>query len=197
MKTLYCIPLLLIVSACNSNSKPVEDKGVDTIASRIDTVQTNEDTIQDIDSANYSRYYNLLYGYLADFPKNLLTAQPEAGNGDGRVFTDSKGNAILTVYGSRLDTLSLRYKQDLASIATSKQNNITYQKLTSSFSVISGFKGDTIFYYKRIATDEGLGSEGLASIVFECPKVDSIKYKAAVIAVSRSLRKIKVDEEKN
>ena len=194
MKTLYYIPLLLIVAACNSKPKPIDDKATDTASNSIDTVQANEDTIQDIDSANYSRYYNLLYGYRADFPKDLLTAQPEAGNGDGRVFTDSKGNAILTVYGSRLDMLSVRYKQDLVSITASKRNNVTYQKLTSSFSVISGFKGETIFYYKRIATDEGLGSEGLASIVFEYPKVDSIKYKAAVIAVSRSLRKIKVNE---
>lgn len=197
MKTFYYIPLLLIVAACNSKPKTIDDKATDTVSTSIDTVQANEDTIQDIDSANYSRYYNLLYGYRADFPKDLLTPQTEAGNGDGRVFTDSKGNAILTVYGSRLDTLSVRYKQDLASIMASKGNSITYKKLTSSFSVISGFKGDTIFYYKSITTGEGLGSEGLASIVFEYPKADSVKYKAVVNAVSSSLRKIKVEEEKN
>lgn len=188
MKTLYYIPLLLVVAACNSNPKPIDDKVADTVSNSIDTGKTDEDTIQDIDSANYSRYYNLLYGYRVDFP-NLLTAQLEAGNGDGRVFTDSKGNAILTVYGSKLDTLSVRYEQDLASITASKRNSITYQKLTFSFSVISGFKGDTIFYYRRIATDEGL-----ASIMFEYPKADSVKYKMVVEAVSRSLAKIKVEE---
>lgn len=191
---LYYAPVLFIIAACNSKPRPIDDKGADTVTNSIDTVQANEDSIQDIDSANYSRYYNLLYGYRVDFPKDLLTAQPEAGNGDGRVFTDSKGNAILTIYGSRLDTLSVRYKQDLASITKSKLNSITYQKLTPSFSVISGFKGDTIFYYKRIATDEELGSEGLASIVFEYPKADSVKYKAGVNAVSRSLAKIKVTQ---
>lgn len=119
----------------------------------------------------------------------MLTAEPEAGNGDGRVFTDNKGNTILTVYGSRVDTLSVRYKQDLASIATSKWNSITYQKLTSSFSVISGFRGDTIFYYKRIVTDGGL-----ASALLEYPKQDSVKYKLAIEAISKSLIKVKVDE---
>lgn len=189
MKTLYYIPLLLIFAACNSNSNPVVDKGIDTKASRVDTVQDNEDTIRDIDSANYSRYYNLLYGFKADFPRDLLTAQPEAGNGDGRVFTDNTGNAILTVYGSRLDTLSVRYKQDLASIARSKRNSITYQNLAPSFSVISGFRGDTIFYYKRIVTDGGL-----ASALLEYPKQDSVKYKSAIEAISKSLIKVKVDE---
>ncbi len=172
----------------------MDDKGIDIVSSKVDTVNADDDTIRDIDSANYSRYYNLLYGYRVDFPKDLLTPQSEAGNGDGRVFIDKQGNAILTVYGSRLDTLSGRYKQDLASITASKRNSITYQKLTSSFSVISGFKGDTIFYYKRIATSEGLGSEGLASVIFEYPKVDSAKYKPFVDAVSRSLVKIKVEQ---
>lgn len=192
MKTLYYIPLLLLLAACNSNPRSIDDKGTDTVVNSVDTLNTDKNTIRDIDSANYSRYYNLLYGYRVDFPKNLLTPQPEAGNGDGRIFKDKQGNAILTVYGSRLDTLSVRFKQDLASITTSKLNSITYQKLAPSFSIISGFKGDTVFYYKRVATDEGL-----ATMLLEYPKSDSTKYKPAVIAVSRSLRKIEVDEEKN
>lgn len=186
---LHYIPLLLLIASCNSNPKPIDDKGIDTVSSSIDTVNADEDTIRDIDSANYSRYFNLLYGYRVDFPKDLLTPQPEAGNGDGRIFTDKQGNAILTVYGSRLDTLSERYQNDLEVIATSKSNSITYRKLASSFSVLSGFKGDTVFYYKRIVTDEGL-----ASMMLEYSKSGSVKYKPVVDAVSRSLVKIKVEQ---
>ena len=194
MKTLYYIPLLLLLAACNINPKSIDDKGVDKFSNRLDTVNADEDTIRDIDSVNYSRYYNLLYGYSVDFPKDLLTPQPEAGNGDGRIFIDKQGNAILTVYGSKLETLSVRYKKDLASIIASKQNSITYQKLAPNFSVISGIKGDTIFYYKRIATDKGIGSEGLASIIFEYPRFDSTKYNPVINAASRSLVKIKVEQ---
>jgi hypothetical protein len=65
---------------------------------------------------NLSGYYcNPRFGYRLNYPNKLLTTQPEAQNGDGRCFKDSKNNVILTVWGARNEapegdsTYSLNY----------------------------------------------------------------------------------------
>ncbi len=78
-------------------------------------------------------YCNARFGYCIDYPANILIPQEEAVNGDGRKFTNRKGEVILTVFGRlSLDSegevipFAKQYKNDLARIQK-KQRSPTKQ----------------------------------------------------------------------
>jgi hypothetical protein len=91
------------------------------------------------------------YGFCVDYPKNILYPQPLSGNGDGRHFSNKKGDKILTTFGRRNDTgddkisLAEQFEEDLRSedlvdeITGVGKKVITYSKLSNNYFVISGF----------------------------------------------------------
>jgi hypothetical protein len=107
------------------------------------------------------------YGFCVDYPKKILYPQPLSGNGDGRYFSNKKGDHILTTYGRRNYTggekisLGEQYEEDLRSeelvdeIIGTEKKVITYSKLGNSFFVISGFYRGHIFYEKVVLRVEG------------------------------------------
>ena len=115
-------------------------------------------------SISFDTYCNARFGYCVDFPKGLIYPQPESENGDGRVFKNRKGEAILTVFGrnnsdSEFGHISLeqQFYDDLHGAEEengNKERVINYQKLGNNFFVISGLKKGKVFYQKTIIKDE-------------------------------------------
>lgn len=105
-------------------------------------------------------YCNGRFGYCIEYPAGILIPQEEAANGDGRKFTNKKGETILTVYGKlNLDTegevipLTKQYVNDLARLQ--KTATINYKKAGADFYVISGqYKNGKIFYHKMIRKED-------------------------------------------
>ncbi len=51
---------------------------------------------------SYETYTNVRFGYRVDYPVPELIPQPEAPNGDGRVFRSADGQAEMRVFGACL-----------------------------------------------------------------------------------------------
>lgn len=104
------------------------------------------------------RYCNARFGYCIDYPAGVLTPQEEAQNGDGRRFTNKKGEVILTVFG-RLNqdvngdplTLQQQFAADVARLDKAGASTvISYKKKGTNFYILSGTKGNKVFYHKMI-----------------------------------------------
>ncbi|MFM2192017.1 MAG: hypothetical protein RLZZ118_974 [Bacteroidota bacterium] len=115
----------------------------------------------------FTTIYNNRYGFCVDYPKNILYPQPLSGNGDGRHFSNKKGDQILTTYGrpnyngDEKISLEEQYEEDLRSedlvdeVTGTGKKVITYSKLESDYFVISGFYKGHIFYEKVVLKEEG------------------------------------------
>lgn len=105
-----------------------------------------------------SQYCNTRFGYCIDYLENVLIPQEEAFNGDGRKFTNKQGEVILTVFG-RLNrdengdpiTLQQQFANDISRLQKAGGSTvITYRKKGNDYYIISGTKGNRIFYHKMI-----------------------------------------------
>jgi hypothetical protein len=100
----------------------------------------------------YHTYANGRFDYKIKYPANILIPQGESTNGDGQKFISSDGSASLLVWGSHnaLDeSLESRYQDTLKDTSGS----ISYQIIKKNWFVISGYKGDKIFYQKTFFDD--------------------------------------------
>lgn len=176
------IILMLIFGLCACSKQNEESKTTahDTLSVRSvpkDSLVAVKDSVGK--PKDYESYCNSRYNYCIDYP-TIMVAQPEAGNGDGRVFLNPKDSATLTVYGTigvDLETevpipLKERYLKDMQNIKEESPNNkITYHKLGQHFFVVSGYKQDRIFYQKTIVTqDDNSQNPSFAYAILEYPE---------------------------
>ncbi|NII26467.1 hypothetical protein HB364_15365 [Pseudoflavitalea sp. X16] len=126
-----------------------------------------------------SQYCNARFGYCINYPEKVLTPQEEAFNGDGRKFANKQGEVILTVFG-RLNqdengnpiTLQQQFANDLASLEKAGASTvITYKKKGADFYIISGTKGNSIFYHKMI-----IKQDAFCFALLEYPKSEKQVY---------------------
>lgn len=116
----------------------------------------------------YTLYQNARYGTFISYPGSYFVADAPPGNGDGRHFTASDGQAEFMVF-AQYNAMG-QATADLAEEAKSLggYDRVTYEKVGAGWYVLSGYRGDRIFYRRGI--DEG--PDGLVQ-VFE------ISYPAA------------------
>lgn len=128
-------------------------------------------------------YRNSRFGATAQFPANWAM-DPEPDNNDGRSITSPDKRAKIVIAGIRAeidapdDDIALRAKPNEGEV-------ITYQKRAKGWIVVSGTRGDTIFYRKSILT---CGGSIWNDLSIEYPSADQEKYDALVKRVSASLR---------
>ncbi len=92
-------------------------------------------------------YENVRFSYSICYPPDLLTAQPEADNGDGCKFTGKSG-AELMVWGS-YNVL----EHDMATLIGDLANagaSVTYRRATKDWAVVSGREKGNVFYAKLL-----------------------------------------------
>jgi hypothetical protein len=128
-------------------------------------------------------YANVRFGTTAEVPADW-TADPPPENGDGRIFRSPDRRASLTVSGSlhiwdSIDQAMRIYEQP------DKGEKITYRLRGPRSLVISGSRGEIIFYAKHILSCR---DQIWNSIEIEYPARDKAVYDALVTRVSRSLR---------
>ena len=97
----------------------------------------------------YATYQNVRYRYSICFPPDLLEPQPESDNGDGRSFVGANGSE-LSVWGSYnvFDETNESAKEEDKSNFLDRGFAITYEFIGKDWYVLTGNKGDTIFYRK-------------------------------------------------
>ncbi len=135
----------------------------------------------------YQTYTNVRFGYRVDYPVPELIPQPEAPNGDGRVFRSADGQAEMRVFGAfllpELGTWAQLYQQELHKPGL----RVTYRLRTPRMFVVSGYEdgGQTIYYTRRHFRD------GLQTVLMlHYPRTQRQRYDPITAHVSRSLREV-------
>lgn len=131
---------------------------------------------------SFRRYRNDRFGTVADVPAGWrMSAAPE--NDDGRVFTSPDESAEVIVSGGFAalpldEEFALRLKPDSG-------ETIDYKRRGRDWLVVSGRKGDRIFYRKALL---GCGGTVWHSISLDYPAVDKKAFDPLVARVAASLR---------
>lgn len=102
---------------------------------------------QNLQSKDWQTYGNARFEYVIDFPTKLLIAQPEADNGDGRIFTSKDKATKMTVfaaYNAAEEKLEKRAKD----AKTHCNNKQSYFTLKPDMFAISCKIAGKIFYQK-------------------------------------------------
>ncbi len=123
----------------------------------------------------YDTYCNSRFDYCVEYP-TILTPQPEADNGDGRIFISKNKKVTLFAWGSNsLD-------EDLASQLenTVRDKKVVYKAVKKDWFIISGYNKDgNIFYQKTILSDGIFKTILLEYPIAEKPTYDKVCEKLA------------------
>lgn len=138
-------------------------------------------------------YCNQRYGYCLSYPEKLLFPQPEAMNGDGRVFLDAGGAERLRVFGTghwdaNGDAIPFRrlYQMELKGGRypnTSKPRTVTYSVFKNDYFVVSGTENGRVFYLKVLRKDDAFAYAYLCY-----PEADQAQYAPVAGQLFRSFR---------
>jgi serine/threonine-protein kinase len=133
-------------------------------------------------AADYRGYANARFGTAADVPTGWR-ADPEPANGDGLVFRSPDGKASVTVSGSlhvwdSIDEAMKIYEEP------QQGETITYRHREPRVLVVSGTRGDTIFYARHILSCR---DQIWNSVHIEYPAAQKAAYDAMVTHIARSL----------
>ncbi len=107
-----------------------------------------------------NKYCNSRFDYCIEYP-NELVGQGESENDDGQNFIRKDKKVSLTVYRDSREAIyegaekakPICFKED-CELRDGK--TVTYSKLENSFYVVTGMKGNLIYYQKTIFTDSGM-----------------------------------------
>src|SRR5215831_11710642 len=131
----------------------------------------------------YRTYVNARFGTTAEVPADWK-ADPPPENGDGLRFRSPDQRASIIVSGSFniYETVeeAMKSREEPQEGAT-----ITYRHREPHALVISGTRGDTIFYYRHILS---CGDQIWNNVYLEYPATEKAAYDALVTRVARSLR---------
>jgi hypothetical protein len=127
-------------------------------------------------------YHNTRFGTAADVPASW-TMGPEPADDDGRRFTSPDEHAEITISGmfANVDT-----DDELASrLEAGEGETIKFKKRQGKWVVVSGTKGDRIFYRKTLLS---CGDSIANDLWIEYPAAEKEKHDALVARVAASLR---------
>ena len=133
-------------------------------------------------AADYRAYANARFGTVADVPAGWR-ADPEPENGDGLVFRSPDGHASVTVSGSLHVWDSIGEAMKIYE-EPGKDETVTYRHREPRALVVSGTRGDTIFYARHVLT---CGDQIWNSVHIEYPAAQKTAYDAMVTHIARSL----------
>ncbi len=125
-------------------------------------------------------YSNARFGTTAATPSDWKM-QPPPGNDDGRVFMSPDGEASITISGILM--ISSFAQEVDERLQPAADESITYKVANRNVVVVSGFRGDRIFYRKSL-----LGCGVANDLAIEYPAAKKARYDALVGQVAASLR---------
>jgi hypothetical protein len=125
-------------------------------------------------------YLNNRFGFSVAVPSGFEASEPPT-NGDGIHYTSPDGRAKLTMYGSNASGITIKEYYD--ELATGLGVEPTYSRLADNWFVLSGQKGETIFYTKVF-----VGSGSLNTFTFEYPAEQADQYRSLNDQLARSFK---------
>ncbi|HEY2135672.1 MAG TPA: hypothetical protein VGH49_07275 [Xanthobacteraceae bacterium] len=130
----------------------------------------------------YRIYSNARFGTNADVPADWKP-DPPPENGDGLIFRSPDGSASVTVSGSLHVFDTIGEAMEIYEAPASGEA-ITYRHREPRLLVVSGMRGDTIFYAKHILSCR---DQVWNNLHIEYPASQKAAYDAMVTHIARSL----------
>jgi hypothetical protein len=130
---------------------------------------------------SWRSYHNDRFGVTADVPADWKMEPPPA-NDDGRDFTSPDGRATITVSG--IFAINGAEEELASRLEPGQGETITYKKRRSDWIVVSGTKGDRIFYRKTLLSCGDVAND----LSIEYPAAEKQKYDALVAHAAASLK---------
>jgi serine/threonine-protein kinase len=135
-----------------------------------------------VSAESWRSYHNDRFGTTADVPAGWKMEPPPA-NDDGRIFTSPDGRAELVVNGMFANVAD---PDELGSrLEPLEGETITYKQRKGNWVVVSGVKGDKIFYRKTLLSCRNTVANNLS---IEYPAAEKEAYDALVAHVGASLK---------
>jgi len=155
-------------------------------------ISTRENWNQELTAAEkheikYARYMNARFAFGVSYPEGILIPQGEADNGDGQKFISKDGKAIMLAYGynnTEEFTLKTVFRGAIKN-NSGLAGKVIYKKLKDNWFVVSGIKGDTVFYTKVIYKSK---DDQFIKFVMSYPESQRSLYDPIVAEVSKSLK---------
>ena len=135
----------------------------------------------DAQAQSFDRYVNARFGTGLDLPSAWLP-DPEAANGDGRIFRSQTGEAWVAIWGAHIsgtveDEIRNRSRTSGAEI-------VTFRRATARRLTVSGFRNGRIFYSAGMAGCDGSIWGGFD---IEYPRSERARFDALVNRMHQSL----------
>jgi hypothetical protein len=131
-----------------------------------------------------AHYQNARYGTTIDYPRRFR-AGPEPDNGDGLTFTAADG-ATLRVWGSlNADERDIAGLEVFLREAADKDERITYRAAGANWLVLSGLRGDKLFYTRYLFSHRG---EVINAFDIDYAAARKAEYDPIVARLSKSLK---------
>ncbi len=135
----------------------------------------------------YSQYINHRYHYAVSYPAAILVPQGEPDAGDGQHFLSKGRDVEMSVWGSynALDeTIQSRFQDRARShIKQEPDRQVTFKRLAKDWFVVSGFRGEKIFYERTI-----LKGAVFITVNISYPAADKATWDPIVDTISKSLQ---------
>ena len=108
---------------------------------------------QDLDAflpaaGGWETYMNSRFGMSFDYPAEIFVPEAQPTNGDGRTFRAD--DASLQIYAFQNIENETPASLERRLVGAEGYENVTYSPSGSGWLVLSGFRGDTIFYEKYL-----------------------------------------------
>jgi hypothetical protein len=128
--------------------------------------------------ASWASYKNERFGYTLSYPSNVFSRQPPADNGDGQSFLTADGRAKLVVFGAanRENFTPSKYRETILR-EFGGYDQMDYSPTGKTWFVLSGFRGENI-YYQKVMFSCGGSVINVLSVTF--PRAEKKFYEGLV-----------------
>ncbi|RUW27032.1 hypothetical protein [Mesorhizobium sp. M1E.F.Ca.ET.041.01.1.1] len=130
-------------------------------------------------------YVNARFGTACTFPDEIFSDRlPEPENGDGQQWLSADGASLTCsgIYNVDNDTPKSFVDDEKAN--TGPGYKVTYGKTGKNWAVLSGVKGDKVFYERRLFGKDGV----IRTVWIEYPSSLKAKYDPLAGTIAKSLR---------
>jgi hypothetical protein len=128
-------------------------------------------------SDGWQSYVNDRFGMRFDYPAELFTPEPPPTNGDGRTFRAADASLQIFAFQNIENETPASLERRL--VGAEGYENVTYSPSGSGWLVLSGFRGETIFYEKYLFRGGIIAAFGMefpsARKPFYAPMVERIE----------------------
>lgn len=134
---------------------------------------------------SYRRYSNPRFGFLVDYPSDLL-AEQEPDNGDGQIFVSKDGSVKFTASGNNSAGLTgtpYTPAEYLKQIVLPQLKNVSYQAQKANWIIVSWTNKNTIGYRKII-----VGSKSVNEFTLEYPVSRKTEFDPIIQHISDSFK---------